>query len=568
MICLSTTAGTPEDTAREIEEQRPWIDLVELRLDRWKLSEQELLRGAEILGSSHGDGADRLPRIVTVRCAREGGEYRGGEKARGDVLIRAVELLTPEYVELEDDFCATAPGHAVIEVARARGCAIIRSKTDTTGTPDHLDRLVQELDEAEGDLSKLVVTCGGSGDLLRLFRAAEAAGRREPETKRIIYGLGSYGVPSRLLPNRFASAWTYASAHPTPLGGSAPPGSDATPGDNTPGAPGRGASAGAPTAPADEFTPRELVERFAHREVLADAPLFGVLGDPVLHSGSPAYHNDRFRRAAAASPAGEPPRGAEPGAPSAGARAPRAAAAPGAAGLGVAAYIAFPADDLGAAMELFDALEVRGVSVTIPHKEGVLAYLRESEAAVGALGACNTLLRRRDGGWFGRNTDVPGFLAPLRARLPRLAGLKALVIGAGGAARGVIYALLTEGVSVTVANRSRDRAARLVMELQGVVEQCSLEARGLGDRELRETAFDMVVQTTSVGMDGASEPVPDLPIRPGELLYDIIYTPPETPLIKRGAAAGAVTVTGDLMFRAQAEEQSVSFLQLATAGPA
>mgnify|MGYP006271929769 CR=1 FL=1 len=509
MICLSTTQGSPEATVAAIEENSRWIDLVELRLDFWDLSEETLRRGAALFGpdaparaAAPGRDHRSLPRIVTVRRTVDGGRFNGSEAERAAALQRALELLRPEQVDLEDDFCETATGGTLLDSARGAGISVIRSVHEFGGTPDDLSQRIEALESREGDLFKYAVRCEGSGDLLRLYRAAQAAGIRNSGVERLLLGMGRYGVPSRLLPRRFGSRWTYASV-PTEKTISAAPG---------------------------QFTPRELVERFAYREAAAGAPLFAVLGDPVLHSGSPSFHNERFRAA------------------------------------GVdAAYVAFPADDLDAAMELFDAFEIRGVSVTIPHKEGVFSYLSDREPAVTALGACNTLLRRTDGSWRGRNTDVPGFLAPLEARFPGLSGRSALVIGAGGAARAVVFALLRAGVGLTVANRTVERGERLVAELNGSaeVDSSSITVRRLDDPELREQPFELIVQTTNVGMDGISEPIPDLPFASGQLVYDIIYTPPETPLIRRALAAGATTVTGDLMFRAQAEEQFHSFLELA-----
>lgn len=493
MICLTTTQTTPEETARAVEGSRAWIEMVELRIDFWDLSDPAVLdRGARV-----GSG---LQRILTLRRSSDGGRCSRDERERVELLTVALERFRPDYVDLENDLCARPEGKELMALAASYGTRVVRSIHDFNGTPEDLTERVLRLQEAPGDVAKYAVTTRSTADLLTLQTASESAARARPEKHRVLLGMGSYGVPSRLLPSRFHSLWSYCSA---PEEGT------------TPGAPGH-------------LTPRELVERFAFREAERGDPLFAVLGDPVLHSGSPSYHNRRFREERA----------------------------PG-------AYIAVPADELKSAMAFLDRLGFRGVSVTIPHKEGVLPFLDSTEESVKAIGASNTLLRTPDGGWEGRNSDVVGFVTPLLEKMPTLRGRSALVLGAGGAARAVVYALLREGARLVVANRTRMRGAALLKEMGGASE--SARAVALTDPALLTEPFDLIVQTTSVGMDGVSEPLPSLPLGPGQLVYDIIYTPPETPLILRAREAGAVTLTGDRMFEAQAAAQFEEFLRLARA---
>jgi 3-dehydroquinate dehydratase/shikimate dehydrogenase len=494
MICLTATQSSPEGAQKAIESSRSYIDMVELRLDFWDLSDPEVLeRGTQV--------ASGLPRILTLRRSSDGGGWSRDERKRVELLTVALERMRPEYVDLEDDLCRRPEGRELMELAASVGAKVVRSIHDFRGTPNDLCDRVLRLQEEPGDVAKYAVTTTNSRDLLILQRASDIAAREAAEKERVLLGMGPYGVPSRLLPSRFHSRWTYCSA---PEAGT------------TPGAPGH-------------LSPRELVERFAFREAERGDPLFAVLGDPVLHSGSPTYHNRRFR---------------EEGAPG--------------------AYIALPADEPRSAIALLDHLGFRGVSVTIPHKEGVLPFLERSEDAVRAMGATNTLLRTPSGGWEGRNTDVTGFLSPLRRKYPHLRDCRALVLGAGGAARAVVYALLREECRLVVANRTKMRGAALLEELKAAPERH--RAVALNDPLLLQEPFDLIVQTTSVGMDGVSEPLPSLPLGPGQLVYEIIYTPPETPLILRAREAGASTITGDRMFHAQAEAQFDEFLRLARGG--
>lgn len=489
MICLTTTQPTPEEAARAVEGSRAWIEMVELRIDFWDLSEAAVLERGAAVGSG-------LQRIVTLRRSRDGGHWSREEKERVELLALALERFRPEYVDLEDDLCERPEGMKLMELAAGYGTRVVRSIHDFNETPKDLSDRLLRLQEAPGDVAKYAVTTRSTADLLALQTASDIAAGARPEKGRVLLGMGSYGVPSRLLPSRFHSLWSYCSA---PEEGT------------TPGAPGH-------------LTPRELVERFAFREAERGDPLFAVLGDPVLHSGSPSYHNRRFR---------------EEGSPG--------------------AYIAFPADEPQAAIAFLDRLGFRGVSVTIPHKEGVLPFLTRAEESVKRIGATNTLLRTPDGGWEGRNSDVSGFLTPLREKMPTLRGHRALVLGAGGAARAVVFSLLREGCRVMVANRTKTRGAALLKEMGGRAE----DALDLRDPVLRRERFDLIVQTTSVGMDGASEPLPSLPLGAGQIVYDIIYTPPQTPLIRRAQQSGATTITGDRMFEAQAAAQFEEFLRLA-----
>jgi len=215
-------------------------------------------------------------------------------------------------------------------------------------------------------------------------------------------------------------------------------------------------------------------------------------------------------------------------------------------------YLAFrvEAPELGQAVGAIRALGMRGVNVTIPHKERVLEYLDEVDETARALGAVNTILNR-GGRLMGYNTDAEGFMRSLEEEtgfVPR--GRSALVIGSGGAARAVVHGLASRGASrVVVANRTPKRAEALCSEIGAAWPDVELravpfsgvnagrETGGEMERLLKET--DLLVNATSLGMAGRGGL--DLPL---ELLkkdapvYDIVYTPLETELIRRARALG------------------------------
>jgi len=194
------------------------------------------------------------------------------------------------------------------------------------------------------------------------------------------------------------------------------------------------------------------------------------------------------------------------------------------------------------------ARRFRGANVTIPHKEKVLEFLDEASPAAQALGAANTILAEGEH-LYGDNTDWIGFLRALDDAGERHPAGQALVLGAGGAARAVVYALAREGWEVAVLNRTPERAEALVEALSHSNPEASLRAgplkRGKLKREL--AASQLLVNATPVGMHPHVDecPVPeDVPIPASVAVFDLVYNPEETELLKRAREAGAKAIGG------------------------
>lgn len=222
-----------------------------------------------------------------------------------------------------------------------------------------------------------------------------------------------------------------------------------------------------------------------------------------------------------------------------------------------AVYLPFETDDPALFLKKAPSMGVFGLSVTIPHKQKVIELAGRVDESVHAVGACNTLVldaERQE--WIGYNTDWKGFLKPVAAL--DLTGRSALVIGAGGAARAVVYALINRGANVTIVNRTLSRAQRLAGEFG--CGYAPLEEAGILFKDSPEEPF-LVVQTTSVGMspDTEADPAPDLSFSGSEIVYDIIYTPEQTVFLRRAARAGCRTINGAAMLEAQAAEQFLLF---------
>lgn len=197
--------------------------------------------------------------------------------------------------------------------------------------------------------------------------------------------------------------------------------------------------------------------------------------------------------------------------------------------------------------------DVLGFSVTIPHKQAVMPLLDEVDDTARAVGAVNTVVCA-DGRLTGANTDVAGFLAALRdqgAYDPL--GRSALLLGAGGVARAVAYALLSEGAAaVAIANRSPERARALADELRARfparVDALPIDADALAPALSADTPADLLVNCTSLGMahgpDPDASPIPEGLIPSTALVYDLVYNPQETPLLAAARRAGARTLGG------------------------
>jgi shikimate dehydrogenase len=183
-----------------------------------------------------------------------------------------------------------------------------------------------------------------------------------------------------------------------------------------------------------------------------------------------------------------------------------------------------------------------GGNVTVPHKESVFAAISHTDAAARRLKAVNTLWREQ-GAWHGANTDGYGFLANLDEQVPEwAAGVRtAAVIGAGGAARAIVSALMERGVSrFFLINRTEERAARLAADLGAPATVVPLEAPAAALAEA-----DLLVNASSLGMTGAAELVLDLaPLPAHAVVADIVYVPLETALLRRAKGRGLRTCDG------------------------
>ena len=217
-----------------------------------------------------------------------------------------------------------------------------------------------------------------------------------------------------------------------------------------------------------------------------------------------------------------------------------------------AVLVPLPAEDVADAIGMAEMLGLRGLAVTIPHKKSLLRFLDETDEAVKAIGAANTVVWR-NGRRYGCNTDAAGFTKALTDFLGRndLTGQKVAILGAGGAARAIAYAIWKLGGDGCVYARDISRAA-------AVAEQYDFTSETLDKLGAAGMRPDLIVQCTSVGhgaTDPSADPIPHYAFDGHEAVYDLVYKPAVTPVMARARAAGCRAESGMTMLRAQAELQ-------------
>lgn len=207
-------------------------------------------------------------------------------------------------------------------------------------------------------------------------------------------------------------------------------------------------------------------------------------------------------------------------------------------------------DEIEATLQRIQQAGWRGVNVTVPHKQTVIPYVDYLTKAAASIGAVNTLVYDEGQlGWIGYNTDWIGFLEALKEAGFDPTNCRAVLLGAGGAARAVLYALLDQGATVTIANRNHAKAEALALEFSTVFER-AIAVCALNDTEGLQQALEqstLLVNSTSVGMSPyiTGDPLPpNLTIPPHLTVYDLVYNPRETQLLKRARAAGATAIDG------------------------
>jgi 3-dehydroquinate dehydratase/shikimate dehydrogenase len=365
---------------------------------------------------------------------------------------------------------------------------VICSHHDFASVPAGLNQLYEAMAASSAKVIKIAAQAADAVDCLPIFQLLDRA--RNEGRELIGIAMGPAGIMTRVLGPARGSFLTYGSI------------------DDESG-----------TAPG-QLTVRDLRELYRIDQVDSQTKIFGIIGKPVGHSLSPRIHNAAFAAARIN-----------------------------------AVYLPIEVQDTIAFMRRMAHPKtreldwnLRGLSVTAPHKATVMQFLDWIDRRAKDIGAVNTIVAE-DGSLLGYNTDAEGFVWPLRTKLGDLRDARCAVIGSGGAARAVLWALRKEGAEATLVARNRERANDLAQRFKAACPP---------QRPEKFSGFDVVINATTMGTRGptANEtPATAEQLGGVRLAYDLVYNPSETRFLREAREAGCDTLGGIEMLLAQAVEQ-------------
>ena len=369
------------------------------------------------------------------------------------------------------------------QVPRFGNTRRIISLHDFRKTPDDLEEIHRRLSQLDPDVIKICTMANNPGDNLRMLRLVE-------KSKLPTVGLcmGDMGLPSRILAGRFGAPFTYATfSHERAL------------------APG-------------QLSFEQMKNVYHYDQIDRETDVYGVIADPIGHSLSPLIHNAAFRHLKLNK---------------------------------VYVPIRVPRESLSEFIDQAPQMGVKGLSVTIPHKETVIEKLTQADEAVRGIGAANTVVFDGDQR-HGFNTDYQAAMDSLEAALDtadkgpgQLEGKTALVLGAGGVGKAIVFGLVRRGAKLVLTDGLPERAQELAERF---------ECRTI-DWSLRHTvSADVLINCTPVGMHPNVDETPydKHHLRPGTIVFDVVYNPENTLLVKDARARNCKVITGVEMFVRQA----------------
>jgi 3-dehydroquinate dehydratase / shikimate dehydrogenase len=467
-VCLAVTGSGPAEMAEKAEASARDNSFLEFRLDYLPKPQLALPRIKRFL-----EYHPHVVAIATCRRAANGGKFQGSIAAEFELLSKAAAAGC-QLVDLE---LQTALRCKAEQIQRLRNrAALILSFHDFNGTKK-LRQTLEQMLAIPADFYKIVGTAKSLYDNIEMLRLLEQNG-----DQHTLVGLcmGEQGLISRVLSLRAGSAFTFAAL-----------------------------SVDERTAPG-QVTAQELQSTYRVEQIDAATRVYGVVGNPVSHSLSPAIMNAALRR--------ENVNGV---------------------------YLALPAKNLKDLLACARELPIHGLSVTMPYKQEIVEYLDNTDAHTAKIGACNTVVRGQDGKLYGFNTDIAGIIRPIEQRIT-IPESKILVVGAGGAARAAVFGLKERGAEVYILNRSVAKAQKLARQAR---------ARMARRSDLKKLSFDVIINATPVGMENTKES----PLNENEInakyVFDMVYDPVETRLLKMARLRGAEVIPGIEMFVHQAARQ-------------
>ncbi|GLU08316.1 hypothetical protein SLE2022_252340 [Rubroshorea leprosula] len=440
-----------------------------------------------------------LPTLFTYRPKWEGGLYDGDEKERLDALRLAMELGA-DYIDVE--LQVADEFIKLIHGKKPEKFKVIVSSHNYQNTPsvEELGNLVARIQATGADIVKIATTAVDITDVARIFQITV-------HSKVPVIGLvmSERGLISRILCAKFGGFLTFGTLE--------------------------GGIVSAPGQP----TIKDLLNLYNFRLIGPDTKVYGIIGKPVGHSKSPILYNEAFKSV-------------------------------GFNGV----YLHLLVDDVAKFFQIYSSTDFAGFSCTIPHKEAAVKCCDEVDPVAKAIGAVNCIVRRQtDGKLCGYNTDYVGAISAIEDGLrgtsktsstagSPLAGKLFVVIGAGGAGKALAYGAKEKGARVVIANRTYDRARELANTI-------GADAISLADLNNFNPEDGMVLaNTTSIGMQPKIDetPITKHVLKYYSLVFDAVYTPKITRLLREAQESGAITVSGLEMFIGQAYEQYERFTGL------
>jgi 3-dehydroquinate dehydratase/shikimate dehydrogenase len=439
----------------------------EFRLDHLK-SPQQGLGAIKMFLRTHPE----CTLLATCRRHQNHGKFNGSIEEQIKLLDAAVDAGA-KAVDIEVETAESVL--ARLDTFRGRANLVLSYHNyEGTSSPEAaLRRMIR----IPADAYKIVTTARKPSDNQRMLALTKA----HPRTPIIVLAMGEIGFPTRVLSPAFGGLYTYAAPN---------------------------AAEGTAQGQVSARLLRHLyrVDKFSRA-----AKIYGVIGDPVRHSVSPAVHNRAFQ-----------------------ARRLDAVYVP----------LLVAPSQLKDFFTLASTLPVAGFSVTIPHKQKIIRYLDIIDPLARRIGAVNTVWKKA-GKWRGSNTDAEAVTVPLSKRI-RLSKSSVLLVGNGGAARSAAFALVDSGAAVSIVGRNPDR-------VRSLAKTCGAEPL------LREQAegrrFDALVHATPLGMFPHTRECYFNGTIPADLVFDMVYNPLETELGRRAAAQGRTVISGLQMFLEQAAHQ-------------
>ncbi|GJD12658.1 Bifunctional 3-dehydroquinate dehydratase/shikimate dehydrogenase, chloroplastic [Galdieria sulphuraria] len=490
LLCVPITAQYVKEAFEQIKEaQRLGADLVELRLDLLDSTEEweDLVKHCFV------------PKIATCRPHWEGGNYNGSESRRLSILSEACKLGC-EYVDVELE--------AITRFEKPSNChtklILSRHLWNRPFSHQELANTYSSMLSNQADVIKVACKIDNIEQCEILFHFIAAS-----KVPCIALGMGEAGQISRILAGRYGAFLTFASL-----------------------------SKGKESAPG-QIELNDCIQMYRLKSLSSSTKLYGVIGNPVAHSMSPAIHNLAF------------------------------------ASLSLdCVYCPLAVEDFGSCWKMLNEMGFMGLSVTIPHKETAKRYVDELDGLALKIGAINTMVKL-ERGWKGYNTDCLAAVSAIEDGLiaqrssselshrtnsfSTQAGAKPLVLilGAGGAARAIAFGLLERSYNIYVVNRNYDRCKKLAAELG--IEAIPWEGLRRFLLEHKDS-IDVIIQSTSIGMHPNVHDTPlsfdDLQsLSKKPLVFDVVYNPVETRFLREAREVGCYVVSGLEMFVRQAVYQ-------------